>query len=392
MVRLRRSSLFLLIFGVGIPLLLSGCSSGSNPVNTSRAPTKTSRQTLLKQLGRQQVAMSQNGVQNASGGGGGTAPGGGGLGGILFTGIVGMGGGGGGVGAGGGGGVSSSNVGGFGIGVIGGGILGRSASVSLPRLPSIGGFVMNVVTRHAGRPNLAAKRATLTREETAFFYDDYLLLWVSVNTTDKSYSYALYEDQNKTKPAGGFTSTYPTDWTVFPQIYHSEYSITAGTLKGSSGHYDTTILEDGSGSSSYSNNLAGIYADSGSSTWHTDGSSTWTAHSQAKDGSVSDSSGEFFANGSGHTLCSDSTGHSNEFFYNADGTGHGTIKGPEDGLPATLTWDNTGTITITWADGTTEVITPVWVEANVDSPPSGGGGTSGSGNSGGGSSNGGSGS
>lgn len=398
MVRLRQPSLLLLLVGASLPLLLSGCSSSDGSSNGSRYPNKTSRQNILKQVGRQQVAMSQNGVQGSASGGGGGVGGGGGnapgmqgsLGALLFMRPMGIGGGGG--GASGGGGAPGASGGGFGVGVVNGGVFGRSAKNAAPRLPFIGAFMMNVVTRHAGRPNLVAKRAVRTREEVDFYYDDYLALWVSIDTTVENYGYYLFEDQEKTKPAGKFTSTYPTDPNIFPQVYSSEYSITAGVLKGSGGHYETSINSDGSGTSSYSNNLVGIYSDHGSSTWNIDGSSTWTAHSQGSDGSTSDYSGEFSMGGTGHTLSSDSTGHSNEYYYNPDGTGHGTIKGPEPGLPATIEWDNTGTITITWADGTKEVITPSWVEGNTETPPPGSDGTSGGGggtSNGGGSSSGG---
>lgn len=359
----RRTCLFGAVYGVS--LALTGCSSGSDTTNTSRSPNNTSRQNILKLVGGQQVAMAQNGTQNTPGAAGAM----GGLGGMLFI-PRGMGGGG---AAGGGGGIPGGAPG-MGTGLVGAGVLGRSAKVQSRRLPFIGAFVMNVVQRRPGKASLNAKKAVRTREETGFYFDEYLGLWVSVTNTENNYAYNLFEDEGKTKPAGGFTSSYPTDPTVFPQVFRSEYRITAGTLAGSEGLYETTIKEDGSGTSTYHNKLAGIYSDSGSNTWSVDGSSSWTARSEGKDGTVIEYGGQFNRDGSGRTYSTSSNGYSNEFTYNTDGTGRGILRGPDPGLPATIVWDLLGNITITWADGTVEVITPTF---GVDVPAEGGGGTGG---------------
>ncbi len=360
----RRTCLFSAVYGVS--LALTGCSSGSETSNTNRSPNNTSRQNILKLVGGQQVAMAQNGTQNTAGAAGAM----GGLGGMLFF-PRGIGGGGG--AAGGGAGIPGGAPG-MGTGLVGAGVLGRSAKVKSQRLPFIGAFVMNVAQRRPGKASLNAKKAVRTREEVGFYFDEYLGLWVSVTNNDNNYAYNLFEDEAKTKPAGGFTSSYPTDPTVFPQVYRSEYRITAGTLAGSEGIYVTTIQEDGSGTSSYHNKLVGVYSDSGSSTWNVDGSSSWTARSEGKDGIVFEYGGQFNADGSGRTYSTSSNGYSNEFIYNADGTGRGILRGPDAGLPATIVWDLLGNLTITWADGTVEVITPIF---GIDVPVEGGGGTDG---------------
>ena len=193
----------------------------------------------------------------------------------------------------------------------------------------------------------------------AFYFDEYLGLWVQIEDGAAQSAYLLYEDEAKTKPAGSIVTTWPENWEVFPQVYSSRYEFTAGFLAGARGSFETAQNADGSGHSSYENVYADGWKDQGRSAWTGRGDFTWSSRSEDPNGFTVSDRGAFRADGSGGTHSETSDGFTADYTFNADGSGHGRISGPLPGLPATITWDAFGNTTIRYADGTTEHI-PDW--------------------------------
>ncbi|WP_394793908.1 hypothetical protein [Armatimonas sp.] len=191
--------------------------------------------------------------------------------------------------------------------------------------------------------------------QPTFYFDYYLGLWTQTSYKEGESRYDLYEDEAKTKPAGEIVSTWPTSWETFPQVWKSSHKFTAGFLKGAHGSSENiTNAGWSSGSSKYENVYADGWKDKGASNWGTGGSS-WFSRSESEDGKVwNESAGSWRNDGSGGTRMSTSDGYEAIFTNNPDGSGRGTVKGTEAGLPATITWDNQGNVTIRYADGTVE--------------------------------------
>ena len=234
-------------------------------------------------------------------------------------------------------------------------------------VPQIGAFLKNVVMENAPK----TRKKTLTRQtdiapgepyptdppiwepQPAFYFDYYLGLWVQTSYSNGDSRYALYEDEAKTKPAGSIVSTWPTDWATFPQAWKSSYEFTAGFLKGSHGFSENVTNAGWSGSSKYENVYIDGWKDKGQSNWSGLGDSSWFNRTESADGKEwTESAGSWRSNGSGGTRMSTSDGYEMIVAFNTDGSGHGTIKGPEAGLPASISWDTQGNVTIRYADGT----------------------------------------
>ena len=238
-------------------------------------------------------------------------------------------------------------------------------SYSGGNVPQLGAFLKNMVQNG---PVSRAKR--ISRGEgtgtsmpirwdpkPTFYFDYYLGLWVQTNydQAQGESRFDLYEDEAKTKPAGFVVSTWPTSWETFPQAWKSSYEFTAGFLKGAHGSSENVTNEGwASGSSKYENVYVDGWKDTGKSNWGTGGSS-WFNRSESVDAQVwTESAGSWLSNGSSGTRMTTSDGYEAIFTHNPDGSGRGTIKGQEAGLPATVTWDNQGNVTIRYADGTIE--------------------------------------
>jgi hypothetical protein len=192
-----------------------------------------------------------------------------------------------------------------------------------------------------------------------FHYDYFLGLWVDTQETEGKLSLKLYEDEEKTRPAGFIETISTTDWETFPHIYKSSYEFTAGFLAGSRGQSENITEADRSGRMSYQNTYADGWEDSGNSNWSARGDYSWQSRTESGDGVWTDHSGTFRADGSGGTRTRSSDGYEAVYTYNADGSGRGRITGPDPGLPVTISWDAFGNTTIVYADGTVERI-PGW--------------------------------
>jgi|GEM_PF-873747 len=169
----------------------------------------------------------------------------------------------------------------------------------------------------------------------SFYYDEYLGLWVQVDFTEGSFSFLLYEDEAKTQPAGHMTSTWPTDWTTYPQTIESSYEFRAGFLAGSSGSYVVTMTNDSTGTMTYTNIGNDGSSSSGTSTWAA-GGSNWQNEATLRDGKWFKDRGAFQADGSGQTQSENSLGYKWTMNWSANGSGSGRIEGPDPGLPASL--------------------------------------------------------
>ena len=192
-----------------------------------------------------------------------------------------------------------------------------------------------------------------------FYYDDWLALWVDTTVnTSTTYSQKFYEDEAKTIPAGSLDST-SSDWSVYPVSGSYHFLCTAGSLKGTSSDSTFTYNADYSGASHYSSATSDGWKYKGDSINNADGSSSWTNRTDSPDGSYSTDTGTFRIDGSSVTKTTGSDGYTVEYVNNADGSATGKITGPFDGLPANIVRDTTGKTTITYADGTVDII-PGW--------------------------------
>ena len=181
------------------------------------------------------------------------------------------------------------------------------------------------------------------------YFDDYLQLYVHSEFTATSFTTTYFEDAAHTLPAGQSTTTF--DFTSGQSI-HLTISITKGPFAGTSGKFDQ-VFTDTSFESSYdnSNPVDGRYYGSFSGTMGLTTTCTGESHYIAISGYRQDQSYVYRPDGSSEYVASDSDGYKSVFDFNADGSGHGKIEGPDPGLPANVKWDKTGTGTITWADG-----------------------------------------
>ena len=251
-------------------------------------------------------------------------------------------------------------------GVGASGSIGGSGSVSAPLT---GAFLNNAVLSHRNGGRSVRHRAVtgVSGGENAgirmnnrrdvvvdFYFDDWLGLWTQVVNLTSGTRYDLYLDQAKTLPAGSMQTTFPADTSVFPQVYASSFTYTAGLLTGSHGSYNTTLTSDSAGHSDYEYVGADGSKDTGSSLWDANGESTWKDRSEQPDHSFTAYAGTFHADGSGTTHSESSDGYVTDYTYNADGSGKGHIAGKQSGLPAVIVWDALGNTTIRYADGTTE--------------------------------------
>lgn len=249
----------------------------------------------------------------------------------------------------------------------------------------------------------AKSAATRAATNNSFYFDGYLKLWAQKTQTDTDSTsevrYDFFVDEAKTQPGGFMTSLQPK-WNVYPnleattdfgpvppvywnptypQTYKTEYSFTAGTLAGSHGLSETTTEADYSTTSKYENVYADGWKDSGNS--HSDtGGSTWSSRIDTPDGKFAEAAGTF-RGAIGGSRMSSSDGYSADYQFTSSGSGHGTIAGPDPGLPVTSSWDASGNVVVKYADGTTETFSrynnyPIPIDPGIGD---GTGGTSGAG-------------
>lgn len=211
-----------------------------------------------------------------------------------------------------------------------------------------------------------------------FYYDEWLALWVDTTVnTGAAYHQNFYQDQAKTVPAGSLDST-SSDWNVYPVSGSYHFVCAAGSLKGTSSDSTFTYNADYSGAFHYASATSDGWKYKGDSVNNADGSSSWTNRTDSPDGTYSTDTGTFLSDGSSVTKTTGSDGYTVEYTNNADGSATGKITGSFAGLPAAIVRDTTGKTTITYADGTVDII-PGWDALyNGGDPISSEGGSSGS--------------
>lgn len=302
-----------LIVPVALAVLIGCGGGGSNSGPSGSAPTALTRQQVKDGFGQSIIALAQSGMVGGSVGTSGGSTGS--MGGVPFIGAF---------------------VRQFlpGPGILlsrdttgGGGTTGSTSSGGGGELPEI-------------------------------YFDEYLGLWVEWTETGNTYSTNLFEDQEKTKPAGSFVNTFDESGN-----FTSTFTISAGPFAGAHGLYETVVSNEGaSGETTYDNTWPTWGHDAGTASW-SDNGSQWHHRSELPDDSWFESNGTFNSNGSGSASGSDSRGYNYSFTYNADGSGRGRVEGPDAGLPCTLTWDTSGVTRIVWADGSVETYDPnQWFE------------------------------
>lgn len=268
-------------------------------------------------------------------------------------------------------GIGGARGGGMGGGALppGGGAYDQSYTSG--STPQLGAFLKNVVMENApnsrkrkqsrqediviGEPFPGDPMPPFWEPQPTFYFDYYLGLWVQTSYGKTESRYDLFEDEAKTKPAGSIVSSWPINWEVFPQVWKSSYEFTAGFMKGSYGSSENVTNAGWSGSSKYENVYIDGWKDKGQSNWSGQGDSSWFNRTESADGKDwTESAGSWRSNGSGGTRMSTSDGYEAVFTFNNDGSGRGTIRGPEAGLPASISWDTQGNVTIRYADGTVD--------------------------------------
>ena len=329
---------------VSIGAALIGCGGGGSSASSSK-PTTVTRSSVAAGHRHILLSLAGAGVQTA----------------VQAVGMNGYGGG----------------VGTTGSGTSGGGTGGgTSTGFAGGGMPLIGAYVRNsIVVPTTGHP-LKPSRMPMTIAvgptdgepgsgstggstggdvtTSGIYFDEFLGLWVENTQVSPNESKSfLYLDQAKSSPAGFFDTIYPSTWETFPIVYHSTYQITSGNFAGSHGTYDFTISSPTTGISTYDSSWAGQGTSKGSSSW-SPASYTWENRFDNADGSWYHDAGTFYANGSGNSLTENSAGYKWTYHFNADGSGSGTIAGPDAGLPAAIVWDGQGHIRVTYADGTVD--------------------------------------
>jgi hypothetical protein len=260
------------------------------------------------------------------------------------------------------------------VGAVNSGTTGSGTSGGGGGLPFVGGFVHSLGTTGSGTgggtggsarpaPFGGVPRGEFGTTGTTssggggdwdptFYFDEYLGLWVENTWSDGGSTTLLFIDQAKEQPAGSFHSTY-SDWNTYPVIGTSSYEITAGPFAGAHGSYQTSYDSDSAGSMEYDNFWPGYGSDEGRSAWTAD-NWTWNSSQSLEDGSWSKSSGTALPDGAGQFVWENSEGYRWAYSTHPDGSGQGTVSGPDPGLPAKVTWTATGHYRIVYADGTVE--------------------------------------
>lgn len=194
-------------------------------------------------------------------------------------------------------------------------------------------------------------RSGQTRESGAPYFDQFLGVWVVDSSTTTSYTATYSLDEAGTQPAGSSVSTWVT--TESGSSGTSQVRITAGPNAGytlDSTYTSDDLLNSGSYSSASFSPVYGTSQDEGE--WRADGSgsylSRWTQGSEFRQ-----YQGTWSGDGSWTSTSTSSDGYTMTLNGIADGSGTGSITGPDPLLPATSVWNTEGVGTITWADGST---------------------------------------
>jgi len=163
-------------------------------------------------------------------------------------------------------------------------------------------------------------------------------------------------DAGGTQPAGELF--YATEDVGVSQ--NGTMAITAGRYVGLTGNYLQSLVSGGfSGNESYS--IPGVATTSGEFSLTLNSVGKTLGNEQfavaLSNGYTQNEQIALSADFSQVFVTTDANNYSCVFDFAADGSGSGTVKGSDPGLPATARWDVTGTGQVTFADGSTSVLT-----------------------------------
>lgn len=198
-------------------------------------------------------------------------------------------------------------------------------------------------------------RTGQTREAGVPYFDEFIGVWVVDTYSTNGYSAVYSLDEAGTLPAGTSSST----WVVTESGSNgtSQVRITAGPNAGyklDSTYTTDDLLGSGSYSSLTDSPIYGSSQDQGE--WAADGSGSYLSRWTSGD-TFKAYQGSWLADGSWNSTSTSSDGYTMTQQGRADGSGTGSITGPDPLLPATVVWNTEGVGTITWADGSTSPIT-----------------------------------
>jgi hypothetical protein len=177
-------------------------------------------------------------------------------------------------------------------------------------------------------------------------------LWMVLSVSGTTFTETFYADQAETQPAGN--ATYTLD--VATLTLSGAISITKGPYAGLSGTYSQTLTKNGT-TGTYSFTLpSGLQVScsftlSISATGIPSGTGSETV--TETNGYSETANVTYLPDGSKIVTASDSNGYKSTLKFASDGSGTGTISGPDPGLPATIVWNSVGTGTVTFVDGIT---------------------------------------
>ena len=212
--------------------------------------------------------------------------------------------------------------------------------------------------RKPGIPTIFHVQRTEDRDAmslAAFAADDETGLWSVAQGDPESpivpAGSLYYADRAGTRPAGYSLTTASGDG--LPSLAKTDVRYLAGKLKGVSYQSDVAVSESGAGTI----NAIGAHPSFGKYTmvgcWQASSAGSWSQRWDLPDGSWETDAYRNRKDGASVLKVSTSEGTDLELTFGTDLSGQGTVTGKVPGLPAKLAWDNEGTGTVTWADGST---------------------------------------
>jgi hypothetical protein len=180
-------------------------------------------------------------------------------------------------------------------------------------------------------------------------YEPALQLWMSASASGSTLTESIFLDKAETQPAGSATFTLD----AATKTLTGTFNITGGPESGLNGTFSQTVTKNGttgtysftlpngtSVSCSFTVTLSAVGVPTGT------GSETITE----ADGYSETAVVVYHSDGSTTIKAADSNGYKSTVNITADGSGSGTLSGPDPGLPAVVVWNSAGTGTVTFAN------------------------------------------
>jgi hypothetical protein len=203
--------------------------------------------------------------------------------------------------------------------------------------------------------NSGRKRTTRGEDpNSAPWFDSFYELWSVSSEDGRGVNY--FEDEACTLPAGysRFDSDYADTGGEFKST--SSFSITKGPKAGATGSGLTELVytPDFLYTFSFIGDIPGYASYSTSGRWDSNGGG-YKSYSKDQNGLVQRYEASYNNDGTSRLLFTDENNLEFTLNFNADQSGTGTVTGDDTSvLPATIVWDETGSGTITFKDGSKE--------------------------------------